>query len=98
MPFLVPKLCLGTHGREALLRLRVHRSPTGSRASKTCVPKQSLGTRRGNFFMERLDLAAPSKTASYTTTNLESGCVAHPASSWVGKGGYSEAVHPLARL
>src|SRR3989442_8312072 len=42
---LVPKLCLGTHWCEALLRVRFQRSPTGSRASKTCVPKQSLGTR-----------------------------------------------------
>ncbi|MBI1916693.1 MAG: HEPN domain-containing protein [Planctomycetes bacterium] len=50
---LVPKLCLGTQGREALLRVSVPSrrerplaGPAGrSRASRPCVPKQSLGTR-----------------------------------------------------
>ncbi len=41
---LVPKLCLGMSGGEALLRVRPLRG-TRSRASRTCVPKQSLGTR-----------------------------------------------------
>src|SRR5262249_14089616 len=51
---LVPKLCLGTRGREALLRrtctgrtalLAAGRPSPRSRASRACVPKQSLGTR-----------------------------------------------------
>src|SRR5262249_14780540 len=57
-PLLVPKLCLGTHRPEALLRPTSpdrERSPpherlTRSRASRPCVPKQSLGTRRAHIF------------------------------------------------
>src|SRR6478735_872376 len=48
---LVPKLRLGTHLREALLRIPARRlrfassDSAGSGASRTCVPKRSLGKR-----------------------------------------------------
>src|SRR5204862_4879167 len=48
---LLPKLRVGTHLRDAPLRIPARQlrfAPgysTGSRASRTCVPKQSLGTR-----------------------------------------------------
>src|SRR5262249_21001532 len=53
--FLVPKLCLGTHSLEALLRVSLLSGGDGllsgkvgrSGASGPGVPKQSLGTRPG---------------------------------------------------
>ena len=68
-PILVPKRSLGTHVFEARLReaytmRMLHLAGSGSGASRTCVPKRSLGTRMGGVFLLALGLLVPAGAVS----------------------------------
>jgi hypothetical protein len=76
----------GNASREALPRVRVGRQPPGRRgggASKTCVPRRSLGTRSGAFRMARSkpkSRGEPNRQAEFMQAMAESfaECVCPP--------------------